>query len=406
MGFLPDVLEQHADMAGALRAVRSRVAVSRTHRLPDLAVLDERLDAQLDALYLAARDGDAAAMAAAREAEGGAFAAAVITLRTRRADPGDLAGPTRDVVAALGWVPFADAEAVTGDRPGAGTEVLWMAARRVHRRDPGEALGRALADPSPAVRASALHAAGVLGRRDLAATAAWALDDADATCRAWAAWSGTLLGEPTCARRLASIAGEGDDADRVLPLAARVLPPDEADALLRHAAASGRERAAIEAAAARGDARSLPWLASFAATTKLARLAGWAVSAISGLDLAAAGLTGAPPPDHRREPSDDPWEREVRMDPDGRLPWPDPAKLRVACGDLAGRTAGGARYLLGRAPLEAALVAGTQALRHNAALDLCLATPAGQPLFEVRAPAFRQARLLGRDGGGRDVAAH
>jgi uncharacterized protein (TIGR02270 family) len=376
--------------------VRSRVAASRTHRLADLAALDERLDAHLDALFLAASEGDAAAMAAARDAEGGAFAAAVIALRTRRADPRDLAGPTRDVVAALGWVPFADAEAVTGHRPGAGAEVLWMAARRVHGRDPGEALGRALADPSPAVRAGALRVTGVLGRRDRAATAAWALDDADATCRAWAAWSGTLLGEPACARRLVAMASAGDDA--ALPLAARVLPPDEADALLRHAAASGRERAAIEAAAARGDARSLPWLSSLAATTKLARLAGWAVGAISGLDLAAAGLTGAPPPDHRREPSDDPWEREVRMDPDARLPWPDPAKLRVACGDLAGRTVG-ARYLLGRAPLEAALVAGTQALRQDAAVDLCLATPAGRPLFEVRAPAFRQARLLGREGG-------
>jgi uncharacterized protein (TIGR02270 family) len=408
MGFLPDVLEQHADMAGSLRRLRSRVASSRLHRLADLAALDERLDAHLDALFLAAHDDEAAALSAARAAEGGAFTVAVIALRRRR--PAELdreiaRGRARNVVAALGWAPFADAEATTAELAGPHAEALRIAARRVHRRDPGEALGRALSG-GPAVRAEALHAAGVLGRRDLAAAAARALDDEDATCRAWAAWSGTLLGEPTCARRLTATARDGGapDSDRALLLAVRVLAPDDADALVHHAAASGRERAAVEAAAARGDPKSLLWLSGLAATPPLARLAGWAVSAITGVDLAAAGLAGEPPPDHRRQPSDDPWEREVRMDPDGRLPWPDPIKLRAACGDLAGRMAGTARQLLGQpldhASLEQALTAATQTIRHGAALELCLAAPAGRPLFEVRAPAFRQARLLGGRHGG------
>ena len=135
------------------------------------------------------------------------------------------------------------------------------------------------------------------------------------------------------------------------------------------------------------------------------------MGAVLGIDLEAAGLAGGPPADFRGQPSDDPFEHDVRTDPDARLPWPVPAKLRAATGDLAGRLTPGARYLggrpIGRGLLEETLASGTQALRQGAALDLCLGSAAsgeGRALFEVRAPAFRQARLLARAEAA-DVAA-
>ncbi|WP_437293134.1 TIGR02270 family protein [Sorangium sp. So ce426] len=424
---LPDVLETHADAAMFLRAQRSRAARSRTHGLAQLAPLDERLEAHLDGLLLAAEGGDDAAGAARRA--GGRFVEAFLAIRLRSAPllrdaaeraglgPG-VAGGERDVVAALGWAPWSDADAVTaepaGGRADAPLALLRLHAQRAHRRDPGDALPRATLAGDPRLRAAALRAAGELCRRDLTGALRDALDDPDAGCRAWAAWSGALLGDPRCRRALPALAraGEAELAERALELAVRVLPPGEAEALIREIAAAGGERRALAAAAAWGDARAVPWILALADRPDLARLAGWAFSAITGVDVARGELAAVPPPGFRAGPTDDPWERDVGMDPDARLAWPDAGKLRARWADLAGRFDQGARHRLGRPidraalhdalfdPAHAARV--PQALRAGAALDLAALEP-GRALFEVRGPSFRQARAL-RPAGRPDEA--
>jgi hypothetical protein len=81
------------------------------------------------------------------------------------------------------------------------------------------------------------------------------------------------------------------------------------------------------------------------------------------------------------------------MDPDKSLPWPNP-KLVLGWWEK-NRTSlkEGVRHLVGR-PIDAStlkqvLITGSQKLRAASALELAILKP-GQPLFEVRAPAWWQ----------------
>src|SRR5262249_2825838 len=161
-----------------------------------------------------------------------------------------------------------------------------------------------------------------------------------------------------------------------LDVAVRVVSPDEAEALVRDAFAKGRERDAIDAAAARGDPRLVPWLLALFDKPPLARLAGWAFATIAGVDLPAAKLPAGAPEGFRAGPSDDAFEHEVRMDPDARLPWPDRTRIVAWWAERAGAFPSGARLLLGRprdpAALTEALREGSQRVRSIAATDLHL----------------------------------
>jgi uncharacterized protein (TIGR02270 family) len=407
-GFLPDLVEEHADAAGFLRSLRSRLVRSRVVGLADLLRFDDRLDAHLDALVLAA--GDERARAAAYARASGPFVSTVLALCSRRAGSVEdeilrAAGDARrakEVVAAIGWAPAPAALAVLGEiaarQPAARAALL--AAQRTHAAPAGrgDPLVEGLRDEDPVIRAAALRAAGELGRRDLAPLVARGRDDGSESCRAWAAWSGAALGDAAAARVLVKIAASGEHAlgGRTLDLAVRVTEPDQAEALVRGAFARGQAREAIDAAAAWGDARAVPWLLGLTGEPAVARLAGWAITTLTGIDPVAEKLTAPPPAGFSAGPTDSPFEHEVHMDPDARLPWPDPTKLLARWTDAGERSPAGARLLGGRPRdaevLAAALCDGPQRARALAALDLHLLSAGGEPLFEVRAPAFRQIR--------------
>jgi uncharacterized protein (TIGR02270 family) len=89
------------------------------------------------------------------------------------------------------------------------------------------------------------------------------------------------------------------------------------------------------------------------------------------------------------------------MDEDEGLPWPDPERIAKWWQANGGRFEAGTRYFLG-APVTRenclrALKEGFQRQRILAAHYLCLLEP-GTVLFEWRAPAFRQQRLLATMG--------
>ena len=85
------------------------------------------------------------------------------------------------------------------------------------------------------------------------------------------------------------------------------------------------------------------------------------------------------------------------MDPDDNLPWPDPALIAKWWNAHQGEFQKGARYLLGKPItvdwLQQVLRIGRQRQRAAAALELAMRQP-GKPLFEVRAPGFRQKQIL------------
>jgi uncharacterized protein (TIGR02270 family) len=134
---------------------------------------------------------------------------------------------------------------------------------------------------------------------------------------------------------------------------------------------------------------------------EVARVAGEAFSMITGVDLAYEDLDTNPPEGFQAGPTEDPEDENVAMDPDENLPWPHPSALKKDWDARKSRFSTGNRYLLGEPiqpeSLRNALRNGYQRQRAAAALELAILQP-GQPLFEVRAPAFRQQRWL--DGTG------
>jgi uncharacterized protein (TIGR02270 family) len=270
----------------------------------------------------------------------------------------------------------------------------------MHAVDPGPSLDAALRDADTALRARALRAIGELGRLDLITAARRASDDSDEVCRFWAAWSAVVLGDrgraleqlltvcqlPTPRRKIA------------LRLSLRAAELSVAHELLRFLGTQPEDvRSLIEGAGIVGDPHYIPWLIKQMADSKLARLAGESFSLITGLDLAYLDLDRRPPEGEELGPTADPNDENVAMDPDEGLPLPDADKLAIWWQANRHAFAVGTRYFMGQPvnPVHCLKVLkdGFQRQRGAAALYLSLLRP-GTPLFNTRAPAWRQQRLL------------
>src|SRR5208337_4999599 len=128
-----------------------------------------------------------------------------------------------------------------------------------------------------------------------------------------------------------------------------------------------------------------------------ARVAGESFSLITGVHIAYDKLEGEKPEGFEAGPTENPEDEDVAMGADLDLPWPDPTLIQKWWNARQGNFAKGTRYLLGK-PIEPeslrqALKTGYQRQRAAAALELAILKP-GRPLFEVRAPGFRQQQLL------------
>lgn len=383
-------------------------------KLHHLGRLDERIAAHLDGLAVAGKYGTHLCDAALETpAVGEMFAAAVRALEdkdTRRLDRlFALAGAMPEIQpglrSAFGWVSAAHLQGIVASllaAPDAGKRALGLAACSMHGADPGAALAQALVDPEPSLRGRALRVAAELGRRDLLAECLNHLQDEDATVRFWAAWSGVLLGDRTrAAEGLASCATRPHACrQRALRLLLKVLDPGSGQSLLKTFARDPtNQRLLIQGAGWSGDPQYLPWLLKQMADAQFARLAGEAFSLITGLDLAALDLEQKPPEASAAGPSENPDDDAVGMDPDDSLPWPDQTKLQQWWASQGQRWQPGMRHFMGAPPSPAHCLAvlktGYQRQRLAAAEYRCLLTP-GTALFNVRAPAWRQERWLGR----------
>jgi uncharacterized protein (TIGR02270 family) len=128
-----------------------------------------------------------------------------------------------------------------------------------------------------------------------------------------------------------------------------------------------------------------------------ARLAGEALSMITGLDLAYLDLDRDAPEDFESGPNDDPRDEDVALDEDGDLPWPDPDRLGAWWASRRAAFPAGTAFFLGRPKEQAdwlgALSDGFQRQRLAAALELAIRQPAAA-MFEARAHGRLQRRLL------------
>lgn len=407
-----EICEEHARQAAFLWLLRDRAAIDPAYDLSELSELDERLEAHLDGLRLAGDAGWQACVELLAEPEGGeVFGAAVVAV-----DRWDLRGVARVLdafggapdlargfVAALGFTPFDRVRRLlpgllAGRCPPA-LHWLGISACAAHRQDPGAPLGYAILASEPRLKARALRAAGELGRVDLLAEVRAELRSSDEACCFWAAWSAALFGDPASAQALWGFAsGDGSFAERAACMAMRRMDPAVAYTWLYSLAGAARDpRVPLSAAAVLGDPAIVPYVLEAMKAPATARLAGFALTMITGVDLAAEPLVGKPPEGFGAGPTEDPGDEDVSMDPDDSLPWPDPAAVTAWWQRHAGEYKRGTRSLLGKpmtpAWLEHVLSAGSQPARAAAALELSLRQPR-RPVFEVRAPGFWQRRGL------------
>jgi uncharacterized protein (TIGR02270 family) len=409
---IPVVIEQHAEEAGFLWLLRDAAVYGPHYNLADLAHLDDRVEAHIDGLRIAGEAGwEIGKEALAREEPGELFAAAVLAYESGDEDriqtvlSVGTASPdvSRGLVSALGWLSYEQAgkyiqQLFTTESPD--LRRIGIAAHAVHRQEPGRSLVDALSDADPLLKAQGLRAVGQLGRVDLVAALRSHLQDDDIKCRFSAGWSAALLGELQTLPVLRSLA-ETDFSHRreAMGMAVRIMDLSAAHAWQKELAENPEtSRLAVTAAGVIGDSFSVPWLMEQMKIPQLSRVAGESFTMITGVDIAYENFEGERPEGFESGPTEDSEDENVEMDPDEDLPWPNTDLIEKWWWSHRGEFQNGIRYLCGKPmtmdSLQNVLRTGYQRQRAAAAIELAIRQP-GQPLFEVRAPGFRQQELLG-----------
>jgi uncharacterized protein (TIGR02270 family) len=304
---------------------------------------------------------------------------------------------------ALGWLSFQQVEPllqrfVENDSPE--IQRIGVAGFAIHRQDLGEGLKTALQSENPRLLSQALKTIGEIGQQSWAASVAPGLDHENSKVRYHAAWSGTLLGESEARKVLKSFAeADGPRSESAAAMAVRAGRIDRnREWFQTFSKDEGNKRKSIIAAGATGDPADIPWLIEQMAAPELARVAGESLSMIAGLDIVHEDLDAEPPENFEAGPAEDPADDSVDLDPDEDLPWPDPAAIARWWAENRKNFKKGTRHLCGRPitqkHLWEVLKTGRQRQRAAAAIELALLEP-GKPLFNVKAPAKRQMRMLG-----------
>ncbi len=406
------VMGQHVEGVTFIHTHRAAAIVAPHFTLLALAKFDSRLDAHLDGLRVAGEEGwRFVEKELAWEEPCEVFAAAVLALesgdQTKIHSVLSVAAKTPDLsrgfISALGWLEYSQAEPHIKRLCASSSRAerrIGIAASAIHRKDPGRVLNDAVSDPDLLLRARAIRAVGELARIDLVSIIQRDLNADEIHCRFWAAWSTALLtGYSSATEVLRSIAeSSGPYRERALQMALRRMNLAAAHVWQQQLARSPQNaRLAVIGAGVIGDPSNVPWLIEQMGTPPLSRVAGESFTMITGVDLAYEDLDTDKPEGFESGPTEDPNDDNVEMDPDERLPWPDPALISKWWASHSSEFQPGVRHLIGK-PITAewmqqVLRQGRQRQRAAAALELAILHP-GEPLFEVRAPGFRQQQIL------------
>ncbi len=409
VAFIRGIAEQQADQGAFLWTLRDWSVKRRHLRLCDVASIDRRLDAHLEGLRLAGTDAcELCRPPRAHAAAGEMFLATRLALDMRDVrflteciEAASSNGtPPREMASAFAWSGSEFTESALA--------MLGSSRQARHRRIAVSAAAclrtiahveRFLADGDQDVRARALRGAGELGALQLLPEVRACLDAEHEGTRFGAAWSGTLLGDRAAADALGAFALDGGPhAERACMLGLRRMGLTAAHATHGELVTRSQRRLAVVAAGIIGDPVLIDWLLEQMHVSALARVAGEAFTMITGADLEDRDLQSERPADVTPGPTDDPADESVSIDPDHGLPWP--ATERVEQWWHVHRRAflAGTRYLLGSPITEKwlrdVLRVGRQGQRAAAAVELALLCP-GLPLFNVKAPAFHQQRMVG-----------
>ncbi|WP_339487736.1 TIGR02270 family protein [Pseudomonas rhizophila] len=409
------VLDQHAEEASFLAVLRDYALRAPHYDIDHLDKLDNRLDAHLDGLRIAAPGGlETLLTQLGPHAIGEMFVCVVLAFEAANAKVlsrlsehlRSALETERGYLMALGWL---DWERVSPwiERMLASPEPLFrrlgLAACGMHRHDPGPALLAVLSDADPSVLARAARTAGELRRRDLLPAIRTHRQHEDAATRFWTNWATAQMGDAQALEPLRQFAEQpGQFQYRALCVLLAWQEREPSIAWIRQLVQDPRDRRiGIQALGLLGDPVCVPWLIQQMSDLPYARVAGEAFSLITGADLALLDLELRDLPDFDAGPNDDPQDTNVAMDPDENLPWPDPQLITAWWQAHGGDFQAGVGYVLGQMQSEAsfrqALAHGQQRQRIAAACGIARFRP-NEVLFPTSAPAWRQQQLLGRTG--------
>ncbi|MGC5698863.1 TIGR02270 family protein [Pseudomonas sp. NFXW11] len=411
MAVISSMLEQHAEEASFLMLLRDQAVHAPHYDLADLGQLDERLAAHLDGLRLAPPSALQVLQAQLdNQALGEMFASVLLAFETRDkpaltrlSEHARNALPTRrGYLMALGWLDWQQLAPWIEPLLGAADPLFrcfGLAACGMHRQDPGPALLAELSRDEPLVLARAARTAGELRRRDGLPLLAAQSQHQDPAVAFWANWACAQMGDE---RALEPLRGFAEHAGAWQYPALCVLlawqPREHSIAWVKQLLQRPEHsRIGIQAIGLLGDPFSVPWLIQQMSDLPLARVAGEALSLITGVDLAQQALELQELPEFDAGPNDDPEDGNVLMDPDEHLPWPDPHRVAAWWQAHAGHLQEGVGHILGRVQsagaFQQALLEGGQRQRIAAAYGLARWQP-NAPLFPTSAPAWRQKALL------------
>jgi uncharacterized protein (TIGR02270 family) len=416
-----EIVARHAGGAAFLWNMRHTACTEPHYTLRDLESLDERVEANLEGLQVAAERGWEACRANLENLSASeVFALSAVAFSSNRRDwmrdalftacaqPDLQAG----LVSALGWLPFDTVSpwlSLLLRSAAPEHRRIAIAAHAIHRRDPGSPLSAALDDPDPGLRSRALRAVGELRRQDLLGVLRDHLRDDVSDCRFWSAWSATLLGghdSLSDLRRAVEVVGPHQL--RALELVVRAMRVEESRSWVSAIARQGASLPVIVMAIGMvGDPVAADWLIDRMSDPLLAKLAGEAFSSMCGVDLALQDLVQDPHDDQPADPeldeTDSATEPETgvvdkeRQRYESNLPVPAPPLVAAWWQKNRQRFTAGTRYLCGQ-PISvqtarSVLVGGKQRQRRAAAFELaCLDATA--PFYEVRAKGARQIAQL------------
>jgi uncharacterized protein (TIGR02270 family) len=408
---IKSIIDQHAEEAAFLWLQRDAAVREPHYLLADLAELDNRVEAHIDGLRIAGEAGwEICKEQLMWEEAGEVFAAAVLAFESgdeaRIQEVLELGTSTYDlsrgVISALGWIPHHKADShitklLASESPD--LRRIGLAASTIHRKDPGQALTDAYKDENSLLKARAFKAVGELGRINLASSLQYKLPYEEDKCQFACAWTLALFGDEGAISKLKTIAlkdqSHSEDATK---MAVRRMQPSSASSWIKEMSQSSEHiRKAVVGAGAGGDPVTIPWLISLMAKDEVSRVAGESFAMITGVDIAYDDLEGEWPEGYEAGPTESPEDEDVAMDPDEDLPWPEPELIQEWWDQNKSQFQTGKRYLLGK-PItvewcQQVLREGKQRQRAASAIELSMLNP-GAPLFEVRAPGFRQKQIL------------
>lgn len=406
------ILENYTENAAFFWLLRN-VAIGESHyKLSDLDVLDNRVEANIDGLRIAGETGwEICNEVLALDEPGEIFTKAVLALERGSEDKlrsvleavGETPALADGLISAFGWLPLEQAMPFIHRLIAELSPILryiGIASSAIHRKCEIENLVAASADEKPMLRKRAIRAIGEMGNKEYLSITKNHLDDEDEHCRFWAAWTAARFKDISATPVLMEIAEAGNGySEEACKTALRLMHPRDANEWLTALQKNSEyQRLAAAGAGALGDPAMIPWLIEKMTVPELARCAGEAFTFITGVDIAYEDLEGEWPESFEAGPTEDPEDDNVDLDPDEDLPWPEPELIAKWWDQNKRNFKPGIRYLLGKPiteeHLQYVLRYGYQRQRAAAAIELAMINP-GTPLFEVRAPGFRQKQWLG-----------